>query len=530
MNARLPFGHNNPAKLALQLLANLGQLRDGESVGGIDDGASLFAHQLVALTTTSKDGGRLEQVVAKALDELHCLDDKVVTHNVAHLGESLVRLAGAEKLGNLFAGCETLCREFLLQMHESTNGHLELRLEAVNLKGAHPRVRAACHNYVARDYLRLITYISHPSLHLSFFSKDTLVIDTNGQTDERTDERMLWCCRLVLLLHHGWNVHASGMRRSKSTGSLPDLAMEPTAPTAKCHCRDRRSMSTGSHDMRPSASYGNLCADNDPDDSEPTRTDDSAQTRTDRRRSDLCSFSAIYDEEPEIPMMPMLPPVQDARPSDVEENCALPQELTMEWIASQMVPFLQKGGRLSLPDAHRLVEDAIPALYAEQTIHDIEIAPNEMLIMVGDIHGQFDDMIGLFQDHGWPSRACRCKDVHPLQSAQPPHTCKFVFNGDIVDRGKNSVECLLTLLALKIVARDCLFITRGNHESLTCGGPPNNPLGKEKFWEECRIKYGPGDDFFDHCQDMFAALPLGAIINRSFFVREWRHAQCLTRL
>lgn len=121
----------------------------------------------------------------------------------------------------------------------------------------------------------------------------------------------------------------------------------------------------------------------------------------------------------------------------------------------------------------------------------MEIADGENLFVVGDIHGQFEDLIRIFEQNGWPTG-----------------DKKFIFNGDIVDRGHNSLECLLTLFVMKIVQPNNIFITRGNHESLTCGDGT--------FKMECLDKLD--EQFFTKSHSVFEFLPLAYVINRKYFV------------
>ena len=140
----------------------------------------------------------------------------------------------------------------------------------------------------------------------------------------------------------------------------------------------------------------------------------------------------------------------------------------------------------SVSDAVWLCQTVQPILKAEPTLLEFAGPVN----ICGDIHGQFTDLVRAIQMGGLPPFA------------------KWLFLGDYVDRGPQSVECICLLFALKIRYPSQVFLIRGNHET---------PEMTEVFGfaEECLRKLN-GTIWQTFC-DVFEYMPLGAVISGQYF-------------
>ena len=129
-----------------------------------------------------------------------------------------------------------------------------------------------------------------------------------------------------------------------------------------------------------------------------------------------------------------------------------------------------------------LIDKSLPIIKEQKMLVELE-AP---LHVCGDIHGQYYDLLRIFEHCGYPGEF------------------NYLFLGDYVDRGKQSLETVCLLLCYKIKFPDKVTLLRGNHESSVT----NRIYG---FYDECKRRYNVR--IWRSFTDLFNYLPVAAIID-----------------
>ena len=130
---------------------------------------------------------------------------------------------------------------------------------------------------------------------------------------------------------------------------------------------------------------------------------------------------------------------------------------------------------------------AMQYLYQEGTVINVSTPVS----ICGDVHGQFFDVLKIFELTGTPQYT------------------QYLFLGDYVDRGDFSVETIIILLAYKIMYPNRIFLLRGNHESRRI----NTNYG---FYDDVLNKYG-NLNVWQMINNVFDMLPYAAIVDQDIY-------------
>lgn len=157
-----------------------------------------------------------------------------------------------------------------------------------------------------------------------------------------------------------------------------------------------------------------------------------------------------------------------------------------DW-CNKCLNLLFKCKALSQDDVKKLCMKAKEVLRKEDNVQQV----SSPVTLVGDIHGQWFDLIEMFSVGG---------DL--------PDT-NYVFLGDYVDRGFYSIETVSLIMALKVRYPSRIHILRGNHES-------RQTTQVYGFYDQCLKYYGSGD-VWQWFTDLFDYLPLSILVDQKIF-------------
>ena len=164
-----------------------------------------------------------------------------------------------------------------------------------------------------------------------------------------------------------------------------------------------------------------------------------------------------------------------------------PEFLDVQRIIDQLLEFKSTPDQqieLILPDIRKLCHKSREIFLSQEMLLELSLP----LVIVGDIHGQFESLLAFFDKCGYP-----------------PNT-NYLFLGDYVDRGKYSLETICLLLSYKCLYPENIFLLRGNHE---CGS-----ISKiYGFYDECKRRYNI--KLWKTFCDVFDCLPISAIVGET---------------
>ena len=226
------------------------------------------------------------------------------------------------------------------------------------------------------------------------------------------------------------------------------------------------------------------------------------------RRKNLLQGVILKSVVPATYRGPRLPLNQD---SEAEANAALrstptspgaappatpvpttPHCVTLEFVL-KMINAFKDGIDLHYQYAQHIIFHVARHLeHKESIVTDITIPDGARLVVVGDLHGQLDDLLTIFKVANFPSK-----------------TNLYLFNGDIVDRGSHSVQLLLIIYALKLVFPTSVYINRGNHE---------HRLMNARYGFELQVKQLYDEALYELIQTSFNWLPIATLVEESAFI------------
>ena len=142
--------------------------------------------------------------------------------------------------------------------------------------------------------------------------------------------------------------------------------------------------------------------------------------------------------------------------------------------------------KLTEKEIRFIIDQSLPIIKGQRTLIELEAS----IRVCGDIHGQYSDLLRIFENYGYPNRY------------------NYLFLGNYVDFGIQGIEVLCLLLSYKIKYPEKITLLRGNHES-----SDQNRI--DGFYEECKRRYNVR--IWRSFIDLFNHLPFAALIDEKIF-------------
>jgi len=166
-------------------------------------------------------------------------------------------------------------------------------------------------------------------------------------------------------------------------------------------------------------------------------------------------------------------------------------QITLDFVKAMMQEFKEQR-LIHRRFVFQIVLEARKQFRSLPSLVDVDIPSDRHFTVCGDVHGQYYDLLNIFELNGMPS------------PGDP-----YLFNGDFVDRGSFSVEVILTLLAWKVLYPDAMHLTRGNHESHSMN---------KIYGFDGEVKHKFNNTLLDVFRETFNWLPLAYVLNKKVLV------------
>ncbi|KAJ7925006.1 phosphoprotein phosphatase [Mycena leptocephala] len=160
--------------------------------------------------------------------------------------------------------------------------------------------------------------------------------------------------------------------------------------------------------------------------------------------------------------------------------------ITHEFV-TEMIQWFKDGKALPKRYVWEIILGAHEHFSNEESLVKVDLEDGVTCDVIGDVHGQFYDMLHLYSLTGEPN------EKHYL-----------LMNGDLVDRGSWSIEVILTAFAFKWLYPRFMYINRGNHEAKDMN---------RSYGFEGEAKHKHGEQTYKLFAHVFTTLPLSTLIS-----------------